>query len=79
MREATTDDPSALKHLSIWLQNHLPQLNAIVFPLISAPDIASAQPEFAKLNDSLSTLAGRKAEEFLVKRLTTKFQSQLSN
>ena len=74
----TTTDALTLTPLSTWLQNHVPQLNAIVVPLIAAPDLASTQPDFAKLSDSLSVLAGRKAEELLVKRLTTQLQSQLA-
>lgn len=74
----TTTDSSTLTPLSTWLQKHVPQLSAIVIPLIPTADVASIQPEFAKLSDSLSALAGRKAEELLVKRLTTQLQSQLA-
>lgn len=75
---SATDQPP-LASLTTWLQAHLPQLAAIVVPIVlPLPDRTSLPAEWAKLGEVLSSFSGRKAEDLLIKRLTAQFQWQLA-
>lgn len=78
MSEDLDSQASTLTALSTWLKTHFSHSAAIVVPFLFEPDQALSQPELAKLGDMLSTFTGRKAEDLLVKRLTSQFQQQLA-